>query len=49
MFAKPKNVYWAHLLEEGVAEKGTKTDKIDTELDTCTEAGGEAGTSQSYS
>ena len=34
--------------EEGVSEKGARTDKSDTG-DTCTEAGGEAGTAQSHS
>ena len=35
--------------EEGVAEKHSRTDKSDIEVDTCTEAGGETGTSQSHS
>ena len=34
--------------EEGAAEKHARTDKSDTELDTYTEDGGEAGTSQSH-
>ena len=36
-----------HSAEEGVAEKHTRTDRSHTEMDT--EAGGEAGTSQSHS
>ena len=35
--------------EEGVAEKWAKTDKSDTELDTCTDGGGEVGLSQLHS
>ena len=38
-----------HSAEEGVAEKHAKTDRSDAELDTCTEGGEEAGTSQSNS
>ena len=37
-----------HSPEEGVAEKHTRTEKSDTELDTYTEGGGDAGTSQSH-
>ena len=35
--------------EEGVSEKHARTDKSGIEMDMCTEAGGEAGTSQSHS
>ena len=32
-----------------MAEKHERTDRSDTDMDTCTEAGEEAGTSQSHS
>ena len=35
-----------HSSEEGKAEKHTRTDRKDTEMDTCTEGGGEAGIAQ---
>ena len=35
--------------QEGVSKKNARTDKTDTEMDICTEAGGEVGTSQSQS
>ena len=39
----------AHLPGKGLAEKHERTDRRDTEMDTCTEGGGEACTSQSHS
>ena len=38
-----------HSPEEGVSETSARTDKSDTKMDTCTETGGEAGTSQWHS
>ena len=38
-----------HSKEQGVAEKHTRTDKSDTEMDSYREGEGEAGTSQSHS
>ena len=39
----------SHSPEEGVSETCVRTDTSDTEMDTCTEGGGEVGTSQSHS
>ena len=38
-----------HLPDEGLSEKYARTDKSDTEIDTCSEGGGEADTFQSHS
>ena len=38
-----------HSPDEEVAEKHARTEKSDTEMDTCTEFGGEVSTSQSHS